>query len=57
MTIATAKKISEAMKRVHDRKRRLIETYENALIKIHRMPTSGKRAKNVAAKALNGKIA
>jgi hypothetical protein len=30
--------------------------YEEALRKIHRLPTTGTRARNVAAKALNGHL-
>lgn len=50
------KSISEAQKKRHARKRDLLTTYEAALVKISRMNTTGVRARNVAAKALNGHL-
>lgn len=47
-----SKRVSEAMIRHHSRKRHMIETYAAALVKIYHMPSSGTRARNVAAKAL-----
>jgi hypothetical protein len=49
-----SRKTSVAMAKWHARKK--IEKLEKALEKIYRMPTSGVRAKNVAAKALNGQL-
>jgi hypothetical protein len=54
MNTAWKKLISEGQKKQYARKRQLLTTYEQALKKIHRMKTSGIRARNVAAKALNG---
>ncbi len=56
MNTVQRKKIGESMRRAHARKFYLINTYREALKKIHRMPTSGTRARNVAAKALNGHL-
>lgn len=47
-----SRQTSVAMTKWHARKK--IDKLEKALEKIYRMPTSGVRAKNVAAKALNG---
>jgi len=47
-----SRQTSVAMAKWQTRKK--IERLEKALEKIYRMPTSGVRAKNVAAKALNG---
>jgi hypothetical protein len=49
-----SRQTSVAMAKWHARKK--IQKLEKALEKIYRMPTSGVRAKNVAAKALNGTI-
>ena len=55
-TPAFQRMISQAMRVHHAKKREKMERYEEALIKIHRLPTTGTRAKNIAAKALNGHL-
>lgn len=51
-----ARQTSEAMKIYHAAKRETVERYRAALEKIYRQPTSTKRSKTIAAKALNGHL-
>jgi hypothetical protein len=51
-----ARQVSAAMLAHHARKREKMTRYEEALIKIHRLPTTNVRARNIAAKALNGHL-
>ena len=53
---AVSKRTSKAMLAHHAAKREKMTRYEEALVKIHRLPTTNPRARNIAAKALNGHL-